>query len=169
MATISLRAAVDAFQQEPGAEQNAYDWYRRSANRCGSASLGGTEVPVHKRGRAWVIDEAYLDRAIANLRFKRAQMLDNTEAYGRGILRGLPGDHIRTIWGGYIVKEHFHQTYRFYEDQRVRTWICNSCMNSAGSEHEKKKCHTCEDWGGCGGDCTLSLVFCQNCGTAMQM
>jgi hypothetical protein len=75
---LSLRAAVEMFQQEPGAEQNAYDWYRRSANRCGSVSLGGTEIPVHKRGRAWVIDEACLEKAIANHRSERAQMLDNT-------------------------------------------------------------------------------------------
>jgi hypothetical protein len=166
---ISLPAAVETFQKEPGAEQNVYDWYRRSGHRSGSVSLGGTDIPVHKRGRAWVIEEACIERAIANLRAERGQMLDDTKAYQRGLLRGVSGDHIRTTWGGYILKEHFHETYRFYEDQRIRRWICNSCTSSAGVKHEKREYHRCEDWGGCGGDCTLSVVFCKHWGTAMQM
>lgn len=43
--------------------------------------------------------------------------------------------------------------------------ICKKCKRPASTEHNNPECHTCEDWNGCGRDCTLSRVFCKKCGT----
>lgn len=43
-------------------------------------------------------------------------------------------------------------------------WRCNICGKPAAEEHMAEECHRCSDWNGCGGDCTLSRVYCEKCG-----
>lgn len=54
-----------------------------------------------------------------------------------------------------------------YEAYRQRTgghYQCNMCGRPAREEHNRPECHSCSDWSGCGGGCTLSRVFCETCG-----
>ena len=41
---------------------------------------------------------------------------------------------------------------------------CRTCGRVALEEHNNPECHLCEDWNGCGRDCTLSRVYCPECG-----
>jgi len=36
-----------------------------------------------------------------------------------------------------------------------------ACLGGHDSAYE---CHTCSDWGGCGGGCTLVALSCEGCG-----
>ena len=47
-------------------------------------------------------------------------------------------------------------------------WLCIGCQVSAEKLHENPKCHTCENWNGCGVDCTFSGVRCPQCGKEAQ-
>ncbi|MET9071763.1 hypothetical protein ABZX95_06160 [Streptomyces sp. NPDC004232] len=42
---------------------------------------------------------------------------------------------------------------------------CNACGAVASEDRSGDECHSCRDWSGCGGDCTLVAVYCQACGT----
>jgi hypothetical protein len=42
-------------------------------------------------------------------------------------------------------------------------WLCKKCKKKADTEHNKKECHACQDWNGCGKDCTLSKLICKTC------
>jgi len=78
----------------------------------------------------------------------------------------------RLSWGSYRVHEHFHFVSSDYERIRKRSdggWICNSCWKPASTENNRPECHTCSDWNGCGTDCTLSRVFCSECGTSLAV
>ena len=59
-----------------------------------------------------------------------------------------------------------------YEIARKRDhgyWRCNGCGKPAETEHNAEECHRCSDWNGCGHDCTLSRVYCEQCGTENQI
>lgn len=65
----------------------------------------------------------------------------------------------------------FHTLVVSYFDsgrtETYQTWICNNCWNRADLENNKPECHRCSDWSPCGNDCTLSAVYCSNCGTRL--
>jgi hypothetical protein len=44
-------------------------------------------------------------------------------------------------------------------------WACTACGYLADTEHDNMPCHVCDDWHGCGRDCTLSKIYCKKCGT----
>lgn len=59
-----------------------------------------------------------------------------------------------------------------YQSGRMKSdgdWLCNKCNTIAKTEHKKPECHLCSDWNGCGTDCTLSKVYCDNCKTEEEM
>jgi hypothetical protein len=58
---IPLSEAIERYQREPGAAGNAYDWYRRSAQRDNQVSIHGHRIPVVKVGRQWMVEKADLD------------------------------------------------------------------------------------------------------------
>jgi len=63
-----------------------------------------------------------------------------------------------------------------FEDQFIRHYShwyggddslcyeCRTCGRIAYTEHNAPECHVCSDWGGCHDDCTLSRVYCRECG-----
>lgn len=44
-------------------------------------------------------------------------------------------------------------------------YYCGMCGKVASRDNSGRKCHSCEDWYGCGRDCTLVAVYCRDCGT----
>ena len=46
---------------------------------------------------------------------------------------------------------------------------CKTCGRAAREEHNNPECHLCEDWNGCGRDCTLSRVYCPECGVEAEV
>ena len=43
-------------------------------------------------------------------------------------------------------------------------YVCRKCERQAETKHEKEECHVCRDWiNGCGRNCTLSHLICENC------
>lgn len=48
-------------------------------------------------------------------------------------------------------------------------WYCTGYNKLASTKHEKDECHRCSDWNGCGRDCTLSKIYCEQCGTAQTI
>lgn len=49
------------------------------------------------------------------------------------------------------------------------TWICKHCGRIAETEHHKPECHLCDDWNGCGNDCTLSKIYCTKCDISEEL
>jgi hypothetical protein len=166
---LTLRAAIEAFQQELGAPINAYDWYRRSAHESGYAYIGGSRVPTFKRGRSWYVEKQAFDAAVEHHRDEQLQIQRDTEAYDRGVIRGENGSYIKTRWGGYTMRGPFHVTFRFSYEGCIERWVCNTCRQAASLEHDREECHRCADWSWCGQDCTLSRVFCSKCGFELRV
>jgi hypothetical protein len=163
---ITLRDAVQRYQQEPGSWSNAYDWYRRSAQRGGTVSLGPGEVPTTKIGNKWYVSRADLSEALAAHRADIALLKLRTEDFHQNILHGIDGDTIYTEFGGYRRQGPFHFVWSTYERKTGRSdgaWYCSTCFKPTTTLHEKEECHRCRDWSPCGNDCRLSAVLCKSC------
>lgn len=168
---IRLSEAIARFREEEGAPSNAYDWYRRGAQRYGTVHIGGLDVPVCKERGAWYVNEDDLRRALVHHRQAIAHRKAVTGDYDRHVLHGRPGAWVEMDWGYYQVAEGFHHVSANNEHPPAGpgTWYCTLCWRVAETEHRREECHTCSDWGGCGKDCTLSRVFCKVCGGSMQV
>jgi len=165
---IPLRDAIARYAAEEGAAVNSYEWYRDSAKRSGTVWIGALRVPAHKVGGAWHVRRKDLERGLASHRAERDELHRATEDYRRGVLHAKNGDTISTEWGAYRRKDPFHFAWSDYEVMRRRSdgsWYCNSCMKATKTEHDNPECHQCSDWSPCGRDCTLSRIFCEDCGT----
>ena len=163
---VALRDAIGRWQREEATEKNAYDWYRRDAQRLGSVPIGDEDARAFKVGGAWFVSEADLDHAIEAHRTRREDVKRTTADYDAGILHGHDGDEVDMVGGGYLRRDPFHFVWSDYERGLGRsdgTWYCSRCMEPAGTEHNNVECHRCSDWGSCGRDCTLSRVFCIKC------
>jgi len=169
---LPLREAVRRLAAEPGAPANAFEWYRRDAHKRGAVALGGTDVPAIKQGRSWVVPTRAINVAIAAAKRARKRIGDATQAYEKEVLVGEDGETIHTTWGGYRRHGPFRNEWSDkdrYQQRSDGMWLCNSCNLPALLQHEKPTCHRCEDWGGCGKDCTLSGVKCQGCGAQLRL
>lgn len=74
--------------------------------------------------------------------------------------------------GIYSVHGAFHsKSGHGYKPHRGSStqWFCNECFQPATLEHDKDECHLCVDWNGCGRDCTLSALICDQCTTRQSM
>jgi hypothetical protein len=169
---ITLSQAIERYRQEPGSGSNAYDWYRKQAHGSGQVWLGGDHVTAVKVGRQWMVREAEVDSAITAHRDRMAQRHQATTDYEAHTLHGGDGASVSTDWGGYRISGAFHFAWSDYAIVTRRSdgsWFCNICFKPVQSEHGREECHTCSDWGGCGRDCTLSRIFCSDCGTSKDM
>jgi hypothetical protein len=172
LAWIRLPEALERYRREEDAYTNSYEWYRRDAHRSGSVSVDGVHIPARKIGRAWSVDEDELARAIDAHRQRIAARKEATIDYSNHVLRGRGGDSIETDWGWYEIRGAFHlASYRSRRPPPFgggdECWFCNSCWQTAETEHDREECHRYENWGSCGRDCTLSRVFCAKCGTSL--
>jgi len=168
---VRLSEAVERYRQEESAVSNSYDWYRRQAQRSGEVSIGGETIPARKQAGAWFVSEDDLARCLVTHRRRIAERKAATIDYGNHVLRGGRGVTVETDWGRYTVRGDFHEAIADYiHPLKGNTeWRCNRCWRPASTEHEREECHTCSDWGGCGRDCTLSRVFCADCGTSLAI
>jgi hypothetical protein len=165
---LSLREAVRQFTAIPGVTVNAFDWYRRAAKARGEVAFAKTTVPVHKHGRVWVVSEKDFLSALKAHDAARRRVAKATAACETGVLIGKDGETIHTTGGGYHHKGRFHLVWSDSERYKRRSdgsWICSGCCRAATTHHDRSPCHRCEDWGGCGKDCTLTAVSCKRCGT----
>jgi hypothetical protein len=166
---IPLSEAVERYKREPGAYSNAYEWYRRSAQRGNEISIHGHAIPAVKVGSRWTVDEAELNTALIAMRDERALRAQRSTDYGQRVLH--PG--LVTIeGGGYQVKGAFHFLWNDAARAQHRSdgcWICNGCWTAATEEHGADECHRCRDWGGCGRNCTLSRIYCSACGAGQSV
>ena len=169
---VRMRDAVKEYRNERGALSNAYDWYRRSAQRDGAVTIADIRVKALKVKGTWWLERSEFDRAVRAHRSHHAHVDRMTGDHRRGIIHGRDGDAIRTNWGYYEI----HGPFRFESNdvERVRrrsygTWYCNRCNRPAETKHEKAECHLCSDWNGCGRDCMLSQVACERCGSTYKL
>jgi hypothetical protein len=137
---------------------NSFNWFRKHRPIPGTVKVAGR----------WVVDEGQLAEVLDAVRRDQAARRQATEDYGRHVLH--PGI-VDTEWGSYWAGEQFH-TARFtgrMEPDTV-TRYCNTCVSPTGgfvrasTENDRPECHRCRDWSPCGGDCTLSRVYCAMCG-----
>jgi hypothetical protein len=167
-----LKEAIDLYKQEERAPANSYEWYRKSAQQRGTVLIGDIEVPVRKRKGTWYVDEREFSEAIQRHREAVKHLKQVTADYAEGIIHGNNGDVIYTEWGGYNIHGDFRLVWTGYERARKKSygsWYCNICNILAETEHNKEECHLCRDWYGCGGDCTLSKVYCPQCGKSIDI
>lgn len=161
---VTLAEAVGLYKRETG-YSNAYAWYRSQAARDGRVHLGES-VPATKSGGRWFVRRADLDGGIAAVRRRREAEAQAADDYKEHVLHGSDGARVHTNWGYYDRRGPFH--FAHYDSvppwKTDGTWICSTCWSGATTEHDRPECHTCEDWGGCGRDCTLSAVRCDPCG-----
>ena len=169
---MKLKDAIELYKKERRIPSNTYEWYRKSAQRSGTVSIGSLSVPAYKHKGTWHVDDKKFTEAIEHHRRGIQYLKKVTSDYAKGIIHGKDGETTYTEWGGYQI----HGNFRFVwsESQRLRmksygTWYCNKCNIIAETEHEKKECHLCRDWNGCGRDCTLSRVYCPKCGKSFDV
>lgn len=168
---MKLKDAVELFRKERGAPFNSYQWYRRAASRDGTVYFGRVVIPASKERGVWTIKDDDFVRAVASHRLELEKLRQMTEDLRMGIIHGKDGDTILIEGGGYQIRGGFRFQWSTYERVRKKsdgTWYCNSCKTIAKTEHNRNECHICSDWNGCGQDCTLSKVFCPNCGTSLE-
>jgi len=167
---MTLRDAVERYAAEKRAPANTYAWYRNLAHRTGYAPFGKTDVPARKVSGSWLVRSEDLAGALEAHREYVVSVRRATEDLRRGILHGRDGDSVETEDGGYLRRGAFHFVWSDYEIGRRRsdgTWLCSTCQAPAETEHDRPECHRCSDWGSCGRDCTLSRVYCSNCGVSL--
>ena len=88
--TLTLREAVERFRQERGSYSNAYDWYRRLAQRAGRAPIGVADVRATKVGGTWMMNIVDFEAAIAEHRAVWDEMRKITEDFHNHVLHGGP-------------------------------------------------------------------------------
>lgn len=178
---ITLREALDQYQQHPGSPQNSYAWWCKSAQRRGEIGFGAsrqfvdggsTMVPVFKRSNRWFVDPVRFKAAMAECVAVGEEQRAITAAYDRHELLGAPGETVTTTWGHYYAKGPFHLRHSSRTPSwkgSGNTWVCSTCWSPAPLEHERDECHKCSDWGSCGRDCTLSAAVCSKCGSRIGL
>ena len=169
---LKLRDAVQFYRNEEHAPSNSYDWYRKSAQQHRRVSIGETDVPAYKHKGIWHVDGKKFAEAIKRHREAIKRLKQVTADYAKGIIHGKDGDVVYTEWGGYEIHKDFRFVWSDYERVRKKsygTWYCNKCNIPAETDHNKKECHLCSDWNGCGRDCTLSKVYCPKCGKSIDV
>jgi hypothetical protein len=180
--SLSLRDAVAELKRHHRGG-NAYDWYRRDAQRGGRIWLGtgcqlepGGERPVmvsaRKIGGRWMVDAEGFRSALHELDRAQGELAMITAAYEDQQLLGGVGKSLRTSWGGYRVADRFHFVWNsmsIYRHDSYGIWRCNTCWKPAETQHDRAECHICSDWGTCGRDCTLSGIACGTCLTSMAL
>lgn len=134
----SLRDAVEGFRLEPGSNANAYDWYRRQAQRSGRVSFGyAMQISPHRidvraakiRG-AWMVRSADFKDAMAEHRAAMAERRAFTQDYRDHVLHGRPGDTLFTELGGYHLYADFHRGFSAFAKpwkDSGEWWTCNHC------------------------------------------
>lgn len=165
---IPLSEAIERYQRDPDAHSNAYEWYRRSAQRYNQVWIHSSRVPVVRVGRQWMVEEADLRVALAAASEERVRQAQQTADYQRRVLH--PGG-ARIAGGGYRVSGAFHLRWNDMDRARGRSdgvWICNTCWTVATKDHDGEECHRCRDWSPCGNDCTLTRLRCLTCGSAQD-
>ena len=167
MNLISLRKAVDLYKKEPNTPINSYQWYRQDAKRCGNIHFGDMKIIVTKLNGKWFVDSADVKKAIGAHRNRNKKISETTKDLYKGIIRGKDGDSVLIEGGHYDIHGSFRLVVSDIERARHKSdgsWYCNKCNRPAITKHEKEECHLCSDWNGCGRDCTLSEIICENCG-----
>lgn len=165
--TISLRDAVQIFKNELGATSNAYDWYRKSAQKSGSVSIGSKKIAARKMGTTWYVFRRDLEAAIENHRKNIAELKQRTLDYKDQILHGNDGETISTEFGGYRRRGSFHFVWSNYDIGRKRSngsWVCSVCFRPADVSHNPDECSQTTDWRECDRDCAASTPSCEHCG-----
>lgn len=164
---LKLRDAVEIYKKEKRAISNSYNWYRKSAKKNGAMFIGNYQIPAITIKRKWYVDKDKFEKAIEHHRNENRHRDQMTKDYKQGIIHGEDGDTITTEWGGYRIQIGFRFEWSDYLIARGKSngrWICNTCNIHAKTENNKEECHLCRDWNGCGNNCTLSKVYCPNCG-----
>lgn len=167
---------AEAFEQHRagGVLPYSYSSYRKDAHDRGAIMIGETSVPVVKHGRSWTVDAKDFAAAVARAaEARRKQEQARERADSEYEARRLdPSGYARTTWGGYRVRDGFHFVWSDMDIMRQRSdggWRCNTCWETASRENNKPECHRCSDWRPCGTDCTLSRIYCETCGTSLEM
>jgi NAD-dependent SIR2 family protein deacetylase len=169
---MKLKDAIKRYMKEENAPANAYCWYRRSAKESGSVLIGQVKVPAFKSQGVWFIDEKRFEEAIRTHRRQVKLEHEMTADYDKGIIHGENGDRIETDWGYYEVHGDFYFEYNqwiAHHHGEGGSWYCKKCNKPAEVEHKRPQCHLCEDWSGCGRDCTLSGVYCPKCRISLKV
>jgi hypothetical protein len=52
---------------------------------------------------------------------------------------------------------------------RRTVWVHTPCDATCEVERNGNECHSCADWSGCGGDCTISGLVCMECGARKDL
>jgi hypothetical protein len=168
---MTLAEAVEAFKLEEHSISNSYDWYRKDAQGRNRVRLGQIDIPAYKVRNRWMVAKEDMQRALVAHRKHLSLLHDVTVDYQNKILHPELGPTAAMEWGGYSIDGQFHfvwSTYEVYQKRSGGVWKCNTCFALTQCEHNRTECHRCRDWSDCGNDCTLSRVFCTQCGTSMD-
>lgn len=169
---LTLREAVHLYQKEEDPVPFSYNWYILSAEAKGKVSFSGFPVPVKKLNGTWYIARAEFFEAIEQHRRAVEYRKQVTRDYEEGIIHGNDGDTIEGQWLTYTVRGDFHfvrTEHDYLLGHFDGAWYCNKCNTLAEVEHNKEECNLCKHSKGCGTDCTLSRVYCPNCGANLDL
>ena len=167
---MKLKEAIEIYKKEKGAPGNAYDWYRRSAKEHGKVYIGKKDLDAFKIGNTWHIDDDAFMEAIKNHQNQMELRKQYKEDFSKGIYHGAVGKVIEMDGGGYRNYDGFIFAWDDYLRARQKSdgkWYCTQC-NSIAKEEHNKKCIINSDYHICRAECTLSKIYCLNCGTKID-
>lgn len=143
---IKLKAAIKEYQAMPGAVSNSYGWYRNSANKHGTVSIGDVDLKVFKTEGSWWLRTKDFERAVLLARKWRDRLIKNSEDLSRGIVHGKDGETIEFEGGRYTIHGSFRFETSYYELYRKRSegsWHCNKCNDLAEIKGNTLICPRC--------------------------
>ncbi|KKK90682.1 hypothetical protein LCGC14_2720560 [marine sediment metagenome] len=167
---MKLKKAIEIYKKEKGAPGNAYDWYRRSAKERGKVYIGKKHIDAFNIGNQWHVDDGALKGAVKSHQNHMMLRKKNTEDFSKGIYHGEIDQVIEMEWGGYKNYEGFIYAWSDYLRARKESdgnWYCRLCGSKAKQEYNKK-CFINNDYHICRAECTLSKIYCLNCGTKID-
>ena len=169
---LELREAVQLYEQEEEHLNLSYTWYLAEASRFGRIYFARIPVPTHKHNNTWYVEQEKFMEAIEHHRKSLENRREVADSFSRGIVNGQAGQTVEGDEVTYKVLGDFCLV-RTEEDWWIGNtfgnWYCNKCQTPAKTEHEKEECQFCKYGKGCGGDCTLSQLYCPNCGNTLDL
>ncbi|NLU49139.1 MAG: hypothetical protein GXX09_01835 [Syntrophomonadaceae bacterium] len=169
---LTLRQAVRLYQQEEDPVPLAYNWYIASAESRGQVWFGKVEVPACRLDGTWYVDSGRFKEAITRHRQDVEHKKQVLRDYEQGIIHGQDGETIEVDWLTYTVRGNFRfvrTELDFVFNDYPGVWYCNKCHGRAIAEYNKEECDLCKNSKGCGTQCTLSKVYCPECGETLEL
>ena len=167
---LTLRQVTAVLDEAQGSGPRRY-WPKNLAAKVSYGQFWGlaSSIPVVRVGRAWRAREEDVQADVDLYTARQQELQQATADFRNHVIHD--GRH-RIDGGSYTAGPDF---YHVVNDMAAAlhessgSTYCRRCHKPAGAEHTASpSAIRAPTGGGCSGDCTLSAVFCADCGTRVE-